>query len=239
MPGEGKFIALYWPGDIVEWQLLGASYRLKELPPTPQGTLRTSIDLSFHVARQSTFYIFKLVTPVMLFGLLCFSAFEFNVTDKLSVRLGITATYFMASLAMLAATSTYLPRTDYLTQMDKTIAATMSLNAFVGINTRITAYIARHQGADVAARVDDAMQPLLALLYIGGVSALLLPAWSRRQRAIANLSSEERVANEDGYVKLDTVDDGQAYVPKSGLLPSAKIQFQDNTFYLDDTKLTA
>ena len=79
--GEGKLVGLYFSGDISEWKLLGVNTLLQDLKPTPQGTIRTKLELSFALARQPAFYFWKVVLPLYLLVGLSWSTFDYDVDD--------------------------------------------------------------------------------------------------------------------------------------------------------------
>lgn len=191
LPGEGKIIGIYWSGAIIEWQLLGCSWSKDELPPTPQGSERTKLSLNFHVSRQSGFYLWKVLLPLLLLGVLCFSAFEFD-SENVSDRQGTVATYFLSALAMLYVVGQYLPRADYLTQMDKVIGLTTMLNAVIGLEARLVAWIVRTYSYELAESVDLWLEVVLAVGYPLGLLVLLAPPWYNREVAKAALVGDEK-----------------------------------------------
>ena len=79
-PGP-PLVGIYWDGDISEWKLLGVNTLLQDLKPTPQGTIRTKLELSFALARQPAFYFWKVVLPLYLLVGLSWSTFDYDVDD--------------------------------------------------------------------------------------------------------------------------------------------------------------
>eukprot|EP01045_Picozoa_sp_COSAG04_P006142 COSAG04_NODE_298_length_17490_cov_10.214249_7_plen_122_part_00 len=53
---EGDFFRMVWDGVIPEWNMLGFSYELNELPPNPHGAEGTMLGVNFHVGRKYLYY---------------------------------------------------------------------------------------------------------------------------------------------------------------------------------------
>lgn len=117
-PGEGDFISAKWSGRIAEWTLHGVSCSIETLPPDQNGQEEIEVKLRYHVSRRASFYFWKALLPLYLLTVLSFSSFEFDVLD-LSSRNDTTSTYFLAAFAMLYVVGEALPKTDFLTKVDK------------------------------------------------------------------------------------------------------------------------
>ena len=64
----------------------------------------------------------KALVPLYFLMILSFGTFEFDV-DDLSNRNGSVSTYFLAAFAMLYVVGEALPKTDFLTKIDKVRAS--------------------------------------------------------------------------------------------------------------------
>ena len=93
---EGDWLTMYWPGDLSEFDLLGVSTEIKELPKTPSGVENTHLFVAFHAARCSAFYFWKVLLPLYLLTFLSFTTFQFE-TDNLGDRVETVSSFFMAA----------------------------------------------------------------------------------------------------------------------------------------------
>ena len=61
-PGEGNWLRLNLTNTIPEFELLGMSTMINELPPNVAGSERTRVSVTFHVSRKAGFYMYKVRT---------------------------------------------------------------------------------------------------------------------------------------------------------------------------------
>lgn len=57
--GEGKWISMFWDGELNEWLLHGISTRTVTHAANPGGLEQTEAFLSFHLSRKSGFFFWK------------------------------------------------------------------------------------------------------------------------------------------------------------------------------------
>ena len=137
--------------QIPEFELHGVSSRIDEKLPNEAGSERTEITVSFHISRDSTFYFQKVLSPVFMLSVLSLHVFLFDPTN-ISDRVATTATYFLASFAMLYVVSDLLPKTNFLTRIDSMIFLS-TFNLLVAGITTVILYTYVKQGGD-----DDLVQ---------------------------------------------------------------------------------
>jgi len=226
MPGEGKLVGIYWDGHVSEWEMLGVSVKLTQLPPTPQGTIRTPCNIAFHLCRRYAFYFYKVMLPLYLLATLSFATFFLEVPD-IGDRAGVVSTYFLAAFAMLYVVGSYLPTTDYLTKMDYVIISTTGLLAVMGLENMLAVALYRSFPAEGDGESHAQTQIKKADMYFGlGLAAIYIVAnlaifWGPLHRLYSS-AALLRTAPHSSDVKdgeLPTVSKGATYMPSSGLLP--------------------
>jgi len=187
---EGKVVALYWNTYIPEWELLGCSVGIKQLDPSPLGSVRTMVDLRFHVARKWRFYFWKVIAPLMMLGVLAFKVFERDVTD-IGGRNGDVATYFLAAFAMLFVVSSMLPFTDYQTRLDYFVTVTVFLIVVIGLEATVANQISKDD-QDWAETIDFIALISFISLYVLSFLIIFAPALMKhravRQKLLTHVS---------------------------------------------------
>lgn len=148
-PGEGKLFRLLWGGDLQELSLLGVSLSIVDNPPSASWQEVTTMTLRFHVARNVEFYFWKVLLPVYLFMIFTLCVFALGVKDY-SDRLSDVLTLFMASFAMLYVVQQHLPKTNFLTCIDKIVVITSVILAGTGITFVVLEQVSSWHGIDVA-----------------------------------------------------------------------------------------
>ena len=79
----------------------------------------------------------KALLPLYFLMILSFGTFEFDV-DNIEARSGSVSTYFLAAFAMLYVVGEALPKTDFLTKIDKVRA-----NALGGVGVQVCKWCTR------------------------------------------------------------------------------------------------
>ena len=115
---EGKPVRLHvWNGEVNEWDILAVSMELNESPADERGSEGTYFNIELHASRKSMYYVWKAILPLHLLSVLSFTGMALDVDDYAS-RAGLLATFLLAALVMLFVIGDYLPRTDFLTNID-------------------------------------------------------------------------------------------------------------------------
>ena len=153
------------------------------------GSERTIIEVSFHVARNSAFYVWKVMLPVYLLTLLSFQVYAFHPAE-LEARVNTTATYFLAAFAMLYVVSGDLPKTDFLTSIDIVIVFTSLALATSGICSVILfLFIEYSTSGTKDERMDSAMVANVwiaiatIVVYVAAQFYLFIPVIHRKNGA--------------------------------------------------------
>ena len=117
---KGEGVPFRWASitpKVAAWDYHGTSLNISEAK-TPQGQGLHRCTVTFYLTRRAQHYFWKVLLPLytlVLFGLftLAFGA------DQLSDRTSLSSNMFLASFAVLYVVQDDLPKTDFLTAVDK------------------------------------------------------------------------------------------------------------------------
>lgn len=211
-PEEGVRLRYDWDGEVPEFETLGASYKLDELPPNANGTEFTKVSVGIHVARKPSFFFSKGVLPLWLLTYLStIDVYNLEVSD-VSTRSGLIATYFLAAFAMLYVVGEALPRTDFLTKVDWAIMLTTCLIAVTGTMTHVLLWVEINVGPEQATTANQWTAVGVATIYVVGNLLIFAPPLLRA-RSKKYLLTREALPNEK--TPPPTVRAGFHFIPTS------------------------
>ena len=208
--GEGKWLLMKFNGAIPEWNPLGITTVLKELPTNANGQDMTSLVVCYHVTRKTSFYFYKVIVPLYLLTALSFFVFFFpDTAEDLPDRINFIATCFLASAAMLYVISAELPKTDFLTPIDKMILFSVST---LLIECVATCLLLLFDESYNHIMLNGAFGGGIFLLYVLGNIGIFLPAQMKGKKHIAELRQKQKMhkdvpaknANNDNDNQLDS-----------------------------------
>jgi hypothetical protein len=89
-------------------------------------------NLFLHISRLWSYYAWKIVLPLCISTAFCFTAFLYEL-DDLSNRNGTSVTMFLATSALLYVVASVLPKTSYLTVIDRFVVQTLLIQFMIGV----------------------------------------------------------------------------------------------------------
>ena len=193
--GEGQWMNIGFGGDVPDWHLTGVSTKITTCGSAANGGQETS-DFFFriHLMRKSSYYMWKAVVPVWVLGALTLKTFVYPV-DDLASRDAYIATLILANFAMTYVTASFLPRTDFLTSIDKVTNASLVLQFFIGFCNSIL-YIGDRMYPDHIETmfwINVGMGVFSTLFLIITSLVFLCPGYNRVSTLLKKLSKVERV----------------------------------------------
>jgi hypothetical protein len=199
--GEGEFFALgYKQGRLPDWETVGFSFKLNVAPASTSGQLCDEFTLRIHVLRKSSFYMWKTVMPIWL--LWCYSMMTFAYQpEDLGGRVSLGSTMLLATFAMLYVTGSHLPKTDFLTSIDRVTNAALAEQFFSGFCAVVFYRLDYHEVASTQVLMGASTLTAVALIVIFVALNLywLFPGW-RRQRKLRRLAlATESTVLDDGF----------------------------------------
>eukprot|EP00045_Choanoeca_perplexa_P006269 m.53337 g.53337 ORF g.53337 m.53337 type:complete len:454 (+) comp13552_c0_seq2:168-1529(+) len=142
-----------------------------------------------HVKRMSSYYMWKIVLPLFLSTLLCFSAFFFEL-DNLSDRNATSLTMFLATAALLYVVSSLLPKTSFLTRVDKFVVVSLMIQFVVAALSWIIVGGFGSISEKRAQNIDDVGVIALPVMYIFVLLFYFVPPIVHAARFTANTRPE-------------------------------------------------
>jgi hypothetical protein len=131
--GKDSFVTLS------EWTVkeLNGKNSTSFFPPEKQNYSRVSIEIN--IQRNSGFYIFKVMVPLLLITIASWSVFWIN-PQEFSTQIGIAFTNLLTIVALLLVINDSLPKVGYLTFMDG-----FTMMCFVAILAAILELVVAHR----------------------------------------------------------------------------------------------
>jgi hypothetical protein len=156
------------------------------------GGMEMSLSLLFVISRQTPYYFWKVLLPLYLVTALSFTAFHYD-TDNLTERSALTSSYFLASFAMLYVVGDSLPKTHFLTRVDKLIVSTIMTISLSGLLSRLIFSVHQRQGKEVAEKLNQWIEVSLVALYtISNLWAFGPPFLKMHHSPLARDAREQR-----------------------------------------------
>ena len=197
--------------DLTEFDVVGFSKECYENVGGNQIEY-SNLKLTIHVVRRWQYYAWKVAFPMLLCTIFCFVALFLPIdaegqasegifssqVDKeaLSERTNVAATMFLASSALLYVVASTLPKTAYLTTMDKYVLVNMLIQFSVAVVSWLSVGVIFPMTNHAAIRVNQvAFWLLLGLVFLSSALILGVPmvraAWRDRKSWPTTLSREE------------------------------------------------
>jgi hypothetical protein len=155
------------------------------------GGMEMSLSLLFVISRQTPYYFWKVLLPLYLVTALSFTAFHYD-TDNLTERSALTSSYFLASFAMLYVVGDSLPKTHFLTRVDKLIVSTIMTISLSGLLSRLIFSVHQRQGKEVAEKLNQWIEVSLVALYTISNLWAFGPPFLKMRKHFAKLAHAEQ-----------------------------------------------
>ena len=126
---DGLFQFWTFRGDLTEWKMLGCSL---DCESNNNEEVTQEVCLFFHYARRNSYYIYKVLLPTLMMGLVSCWVFFIDVLD-LTSRLNFLLTAILSTFALLFVIGADIPRAEKLMCLDKIILMSLVTNFAAGI----------------------------------------------------------------------------------------------------------
>jgi hypothetical protein len=157
-----------------EWTITDVRAHVDEVDVTRSAQPFSRLVLTMEINRQSGFYVWKVMLPLLIIVALSWSVFWMS-DEKFGIRVRTTATGILTIVAYQFVAGQALPRLGYLTLMDKFMVGSFVL---LGV-TVLESYIASRFPEDQhhkAMSVDRAARWMFPLAYFSMISMISLTA---------------------------------------------------------------
>ena len=139
--------------SLPDWKIRG--FLTKDLPYTViPGYDTVGYAFEFTAERQSQYYIWKIVLPLVLIVLMSWSVFLIDPTNA-GPKIGVATTAMLTLIAYRFVVDSQVPRVAYLTRLDIFIFADTLLILSSLFMVTLTAFLVRVEKQDLARKVDS------------------------------------------------------------------------------------
>jgi len=154
---------------LPDWTITGWKAGTWEFKPLPNGAVVVSgFRFSFEAQRNTTFYILKVILPLLLLASLSWLVFWIDIKES-SIQVSVSITTILTLIAYRFAIGSSLPAVSYLTRMDSMIlGATILTFAALGMVVLIQS-ILRSDRPVLAAKVQLACRIIFPTALLTGV----------------------------------------------------------------------
>jgi hypothetical protein len=154
--------------DLTEFDMVGFSkYCFERMGGNKREYAHCHINL--HVVRRWQYYAWKIAMPVLICTVFSFASFFYPIeaepidgvfsasiaVDALDMRNQIAATMILASSALLFVVATLLPKTSYLTTIDRFVLGNLGIQSAVAMVTWVSCGIFFEVSDDLARRINQ------------------------------------------------------------------------------------
>lgn len=129
-------------------------------------------NFDFEIERRSSYYVYKLMLPIIFLLLLSWSVFFINI-QSLESRLTISVISFLSLIAYNFVVDDDLPKLGYLTFIDKFVLLSYVFAGLPTIQTVIVEYVSNRYRFSFTNSLDTLFRKYFLVGYIGFLMALL------------------------------------------------------------------
>ncbi len=149
--------------QIPEWTITDVRAHVESADVTRSSTPHSRLVLTMEIDRQSAFYVWKVMLPLLIIVALSWSVF-WMPDEKFGIRVRTTATGILTIVAYQFVAGQALPRLGYLTLMDKIMVGSFVLLGVTVLESYIVSRFPEEE-RDKAFRIDRAARWVFPLAY--------------------------------------------------------------------------
>ena len=162
-----------------DWQILNWQAEPKSYEPIPGTETNLRFVFTFDAQRKQSFYLFKVITPLILIVMMSWVAFWIDPAES-GTDISVAVTSMLTLIAYRFAIGTFLPVISYLTRLDLFILGSTLLVFFSLVEVVVTSNLARKRRKELAYTVDRVSRwvfPIAFLCLLLQALYLPLPGW--------------------------------------------------------------
>mmetsp|Transcript_42702 Transcript_42702/g.109304 ORF Transcript_42702/g.109304 Transcript_42702/m.109304 type:complete len:492 (-) Transcript_42702:1095-2570(-) len=141
-----------------------------------------------HVTRRWAFYVWKIILPLFICTIFCMSSFLFEVSE-LEARNSTSVTMFLATAALLYVVASLLPKTSFLTDIDKFVVNSLVIQFGIGVWSWVQARLLANYEEDVQEEADNYVLMVTFVAYMLCAAYFFKTPMLRSLRAMRNRRS--------------------------------------------------
>lgn len=160
--------------QIPEWTVTDVRAHVDSVDVTRSSKPHSRLVLTIEINRQSAFYVWKVMLPLLIIVALSWSVF-WMPEEKFGIRVRTTATGILTIVAYQFVAGQALPRLGYLTLMDKIMVGSFVLLGVTVLESYLVSRFSEEE-RDKAFRVDRAARWVFPLAYASMIALISLTA---------------------------------------------------------------
>ena len=160
--------------SLPDWQIEGWELGPEAYEPIAGAPGRAGFAFTFTAARESNYYVIKVIVPLLLILVMASVVFWINPAEG-GTQIGVSTTAMLTLIAYRFAIGSDLPKIPYLTRMDVFILAATILVAVCLVEVVATSRLASSGRIKTALHLDQVMRVLfpLTLVLVGAYAFYL------------------------------------------------------------------
>ncbi|MEI6323285.1 MAG: hypothetical protein WCP60_09305 [bacterium] len=158
--------------SMSDWHILSTDSAVRPYVITP-GTQIASCDFKFTAARNSSYFIIKVLLPLLLIVMMSWAVFWIDPSDS-GAQFSIAVTAMLTLIAYRFAIDANVPKLPYLTCLDKFVLFSSLLVFVTLIQAIITSKLAKHGNLERARAMDRHCRWIFPLIFCIMTAIVLL-----------------------------------------------------------------
>jgi hypothetical protein len=170
---DDTFTRLGTKQNIADWNVHAASGSSAVEPVDELGATYSVFTLTIDLSRSDTFYIWRLILPMMLIVAMSFGVFWIN-PERFGPQISLSATAMLTLIAFQFFVAGALPKLSYFTTLDKLIVTATAIVFLTLLQSIYTANLVSRERSELARRIDRRCRWLFPLVFLGAWAAILV-----------------------------------------------------------------
>ena len=155
-----------------DWRILSTDIKVKPYTISP-GTRIAACHFEFTAARNSTYFVIKVILPLLLIVMMSWAVFWIDPTDS-SAQFSIAVTAMLTLIAYRFAIDATVPKLPYLTCLAKFVLFSSLLVFVTLIQAIITSKLAKRGELELARSIDRRCRWIFPLIFSIITSLILI-----------------------------------------------------------------
>ena len=169
---DKSFTRLGSKQNIADWDVHSASGSSAVEPVEELGATYSVFTLTIDLSRSDTFYVWRLILPMMLIVAMSFGVFWIN-PERFGPQISLSATAMLTLIAFQFFVAGALPKLSYFTTLDKLIVTATAIVFLTLLQSIYTANLVSREKSALARRVDRRCRWLFPLIFLGAWAFIL------------------------------------------------------------------
>jgi len=171
---------------IQDWDVVG--YNCNVTPG--QGGHHDQVSLTAFVERNTSYYMFKIVFPLIVITIMSFLGFSMNVSD-VNDRVAHSSGLLLATVGLLYVVSVEVPKTKYQTVIDKIIFLTILMLALTAIHAVVDHTIDSFHWITVTKQMSMMTVGIYFALYMAILGYIVIPPYYTKSKLVHRLAADD------------------------------------------------